>query len=59
MNVRDTGVTVRRAKRITAEAGIYGVLILVGARFGTQLWWAYRVRKFVHDIERDRRSAAA
>ena len=52
-------MTVRRAKRITAEAGIYGVLILVGARFGTQLWWAYRVRKFVHDIERDRRSAAA
>ena len=46
----------RRARRITAGAGVCGLVMVLGARVGTQLWWAYQVRKFVHDIERDRRA---
>jgi hypothetical protein len=45
-----------RAKRITVEVVICGAVSALTARVSVQIWWAYRVHKFLHDIEHDRRA---
>ncbi len=42
-----------RALRFIAVCTVAG---FVGLHVGVKVWWAYRVAKFIRDVERDRRA---